>query len=105
MKLRYPQGLLFLFACCVLPMTMAADSAVKLDTPVGGWRTGAPEGEGENFRQIVNYPASSVNTPVGQANTARITGQIKATPKSDEPGRLIVNGVSMPLKIDPCWPF
>lgn len=99
MTLRYPQVLLLLCAFHALPMAMAADS-VKLDTPVGGWRTGAPEGEGENFRQTVNYPASSVNTPVGQANTARIRGEIKATPKSKEPGRLIVNGVSMPLKID-----
>ncbi|WP_367375021.1 YfaP family protein [Pseudomonas lini] len=101
MKLRYPQVLLFLCSFCVWPTTFAADSAVKLDTPVGGWRTGAPEGEGENFRQTVNYPASSVNTPVGQANTARITGQINSTPKGNEPGKLIVNGVSMPLKIDP----
>jgi Uncharacterized protein conserved in bacteria len=82
MKLRYPQVLLFLCSFCVWPTTFAAESAAKLDTPVGGWRTGAPEGDGENFRQIVNYPASSVNTPVGQANTARITGQINATPKS-----------------------
>jgi uncharacterized protein YfaP (DUF2135 family) len=82
-----------------LAPAIAADS-VKLDTPVGGWRSGAPEGEGESFRQTVNYPASSVNTPVGQANTARISGEIKATSKNNEPGRLIVNGVSMPLKID-----
>ncbi|MBS4090280.1 YfaP family protein [Pseudomonas rustica] len=99
MTLRYPQVLLLLCAFNVLPVAMAADS-VKLDTPVGGWRSGAPEGEGESFRQAVNYPASSVNTPVGQAKTARISGEIKATPKSNEPGRLIVNGVSMPLKID-----
>ena len=105
MKLRYPQVFLFLCSVCVLPTVFAAESAVKLDTPVGGWRTGAAEGEGENFRQTVNYPASSVNTPMGQANTARITGQIKANPKSTEPGRLIVNGVSMPLKIDPSGRF
>jgi uncharacterized protein YfaP (DUF2135 family) len=104
MKLRYPQVLLCLCSLLALPSVMAADS-VKLDTPAGGWRTGAPEGEGESFRQVVNYPASSVNTPAGQANTARISGQIKATAKSTEPGRLIVNGVSMPLKIDPAGRF
>lgn len=104
MKHRYPQVILFLCALTALPMAMAAD-AVKLDTPVGGWRIGASEGEGENFRQTVNYPASSVNTPVGQANTARITGQIKANPKRNEPGKLIVNGVSMPLKLDPAGHF
>ncbi|RON63097.1 YfaP family protein [Pseudomonas fluorescens] len=99
MTLRYPQVLLLLCTLTALSPAIAADS-VKLDTPVGGWRSGAPEGEGESFRQTVNYPASSVNTPVGQANKARISGEIKATPKSNEPGRLIVNGVSIPLKID-----
>ncbi|PYC13757.1 hypothetical protein DMX02_26580 [Pseudomonas jessenii] len=99
MTLRYPQVLLLLCTLTALSPAMAADS-VKLDTPVGGWRSGAPEGEGESFRQTVNYPASSVNTPVGQANTARISGEIKAAQKGNEPGRLIVNGVSMPLKID-----
>ena len=99
MTLRYPQVLLLLCTLTALSPAIAADS-VKLDTPVGGWRSGAPEGEGESFRQTVNYPASSVNTPVGQANTARISGEIKAARKGSEPGRLIVNGVSMPLKID-----
>jgi uncharacterized protein YfaP (DUF2135 family) len=99
MTLRYPQVLLLLCTLTALSPAIAADS-VKLDTPVGGWRSGAPEGEGESFRQTVNYPASSVNTPVGQANTARISGEIKAARKNNEPGRLIVNGVSMPLKID-----
>ncbi|WP_405122798.1 YfaP family protein [Pseudomonas sp. M20] len=99
MTLRYPQVLLLLCTLTALSPAMAADS-VKLDTPVGGWRSGAPEGEGESFRQTVNYPASSVNTPVGQANTARISGEIKAARKDNDPGRLIVNGVSMPLKID-----
>ena len=98
MTLRYPQVLLLLCALTALPPAIAAD--VKLDTPIGGWRSGAPGGEGESFSQTVNYPASSVNTPPGQANTARITGQIKGTPKSYEPGQLIVNGVSLPLKLD-----
>ena len=100
MKLRYLQVLLFLCCCGAWPAIFAADAAVKLDTPVGGWRTGGVEGDGEHYVQTVNYPAASVNTPAGQANTARIAGQIKVTPKSAEPGRLIVNGVSMPLKID-----
>ncbi|WP_095122130.1 YfaP family protein [Pseudomonas sp. Irchel s3f10] len=99
MTLRYPQVLLLLCTLTAFSPAIAADG-VKLDTPVGGWRSGAPEGEGESFRQTVNYPASSVNTPVGQANTARISGEIKAARKDNQPGRLIVNGVSMPLKID-----
>ncbi|WP_426235007.1 YfaP family protein [Pseudomonas sp. TWP3-2] len=96
---RYPQVLLLLCALGALSPASAANG-VKLDTPVGGWRSGAPEGEGESFSQTVNYPASSVNTPPSQAKTARISGEIKATAKTNEPGRLIVNGVSMPLKID-----
>ncbi|MDO7898862.1 YfaP family protein [Pseudomonas citrulli] len=100
MTLRYPQVLLLLCALTALPSANAADP-VKLDTPIGGWRSGAPGGEGENYSQVVNYPASSVNTPQGQAATARVTGQISATPKGNgEPGKLIVNGVSMPLKLD-----
>ena len=101
MTLRYPQVLLLLCAMTALPLAVAADG-IKLDTPVGGWRSGAPGGEDENFSQTINYPASSVNTPQGQAGTARITGQIKAMPKdTSEPGKLIVNGVSLPLKLDP----
>ncbi|WP_445571262.1 YfaP family protein [Pseudomonas sp. E102] len=99
MTLCYPQVLLLLCGLAALPSAMAADP-IKLETPVGGWRSGAPGGEGESFSQTVNYPASSVNTPQGQANTARISGQIKGTPKSNEPGQLIVNGVSLPLKVD-----
>ena len=100
MTLRYPQVLLLLCAMTALPLAVAADG-IKLDTPIGGWRSGAPGGEGENFSQTVNYPASSVNTPQGQANTARITGQIKAMPKdNNDPGKLIVNGVALPLKLD-----
>jgi uncharacterized protein YfaP (DUF2135 family) len=105
MTLRYPQVFLFICCCGAWPATFAADAAIKLDTPVGGWHSGAVDGDGEHYQQTVNYPASSVNTPVGQANTARIAGQIKATPKSAEPGRLIVNGVSMPLKIDEAGRF
>ena len=104
MTSRYPQVLLLLCAFAAISPAMAA-GGVKLDTPIGGWRNGAPQGEDENFSQTVNYPASSVNTPPGQANTARISGQISATPKNNEPGRLIVNGVSMPLKIDEAGRF
>ena len=105
MKFGYRQVLLFLCSFCALQTSFAANSGVNLDTPVGGWHSGADEGDGENFQQTVNYPAASVNTPVGQANTARISGQIKSKPKSTEPGRLIVNGVSMPLRIDDAGGF
>ena len=98
MKLRISTVVLFLSALVVLN-TAHADSGIQLDTPKGGWHAGSPDGE--HFRQTVNYPASSVNTPAGQADTARIRGMIKGAPKSARvPGNLIVNGVGMPLKID-----
>lgn len=89
---------LFLSALLALPAARG-DNPVSLDTPIGGWRSATPEGE--HFRQTVNYPASSVNTPGDQADTARIMGAIKGMPKSaDQPGKVIVNGVAMPLKLD-----
>ncbi|MGC1330691.1 YfaP family protein [Pseudomonas sp.] len=94
----YPTALL-LSALLALPAARADSNPISLDTPIGGWRSGTPEGE--HFRQTVNYPASSVNTPTDQADTARIMGDIKGMPKSaDQPGKVIVNGVAMPLKLD-----
>jgi len=89
---------LFLSTLLVLPAAQA-DNPISLSTPMGGWRSASPEGQ--HFRQTVNYPASSVNTPADQANSARIMGDIKGMPKAaDQPGKVIVNGVAMPLKID-----
>ncbi|TBU89500.1 hypothetical protein DNK44_16930 [Pseudomonas dryadis] len=75
---------------------LLACAEVQLDTPRSGWREGG--GAGAQFMQQVNYPASSVNSSANQAETARIKGVITATAKAG-PGRLVVNGVSMPLKI------
>ncbi|WP_165669699.1 YfaP family protein [Metapseudomonas otitidis] len=77
---------------------LLASAEVRLDTPRGGWREGA--GSGEHFMQEVNYPASSVNTAADQADTALIKGAITGLPKAASgPGTLVVNGVSMPLKV------
>ncbi len=84
MTLRYPQVLLLLCAFNAWPMAMAADS-VKLDTPVGGWRTGAPEGEGENFRQTVNYPASSVDTRSARPTPRASAAKSKPPPRTRSP--------------------
>jgi uncharacterized protein YfaP (DUF2135 family) len=96
-----------LWGMCSLLLIAAATSVlaqprVDIDTPLAGWHD--TSGEGADFSQQVNYPASSVNSPATQAAQALIRGQIKDFPKPDgksrqEPGRLIVNGVSMPLKI------
>ncbi|MFV3307315.1 YfaP family protein [Pseudomonas sp. NY15181] len=77
----------------------AAESSIHFDTPVGGWRAG--DGDKADFRQTVNYPASSVSTRADQAETARIRGEIRSLPKDNkDPARLVVNGVAMPLKVD-----
>ncbi|WP_437881688.1 YfaP family protein [Pseudomonas sp. LRF_L74] len=89
---------LFLSLTCSLPLAVLAADAIRIDTPVGGWRQGS--GEGASFSQQVNYPASSVNVDAGQSDTARIRGQIKAQPKpGGGPARLVVNGIAMPLKV------
>ena len=95
MNLR-PLVLLTLLAGLPPCAAVAAESSIRLDTPLAGWRSG--NGEGANFRQTVNYPAASVNTPADQALTARIKGEIGDAPK-DKPATLVVNGVPMPLKI------
>ncbi|MGH8556757.1 MAG: YfaP family protein [Methylococcales bacterium] len=77
----------------------APDEPITLETPRAGWRTGTRENA--SFTQVVNYPASSVNSPENQSDTARIRGKIAGYPKSTpSPATLIVNGVAMPLKID-----
>ncbi|MES2820697.1 MAG: DUF2135 domain-containing protein [Pseudomonadota bacterium] len=83
----------------LLPLAgLQATDAIQIDTPVGGWRKG--DSEGAHFMQEVNYPASSVNSASDQAATARISGMIKAAPKDrSAPARLIVNGISLPLKV------
>lgn len=82
-----------------VPAASAADteisSAPKLAAPHNGWRPTVAKGG--QFTQQVNYPAASVNTPAGQADTARIRGAIAANPKNSSPSTLVVNGVPMPL--------
>ncbi|WP_084306861.1 YfaP family protein [Phytopseudomonas flavescens] len=88
---------LFVSLClALLSPSLLAD--VQIDAPSGGWREGGADGA--QFRQQVNYPASSVNSAANQADTARIKGAISTLGKDGKtPGRLVVNGVSMPLKI------
>ncbi|PJG57505.1 YfaP family protein [Aeromonas cavernicola] len=75
-------------------------ASIELDTPVGGWRQG--EGKGSQFQQTVNYPAASVNVREGQSNSALIKGRIAQTTKPGEqqPARLVVNGLAMPLRVN-----
>ncbi|WP_130470001.1 DUF2135 domain-containing protein [Candidatus Magnetaquicoccus inordinatus] len=82
-----------------------------LDGPSGGWRNGA--GEEPVSAMKVSYPASGVNSeeendlfasPKGQA--ALIRGRIASSLlQKEEPWRLVVNGVPMPLQIHPDGSF
>ena len=85
------------FLACAMPLSAVA--GITLDTPRAGWRTGSDEGA--HFMQEVNYPASAVNSAPDQGDSARIRGQISASYKapSGAPARLVVNGLSMPLKV------
>lgn len=81
----------------------APTQQVEIKTPLSGWHESS--GSGAQFSQSVNYPASSVNTPVNQSAQALISGQIKNFPKPTGEGKqnmglLVVNGVGMPLKIE-----
>jgi uncharacterized protein YfaP (DUF2135 family) len=72
---------------------------IELDQPKSGWRSS--KREGVEFRQQVNYPASSVQTQEKQSQAALIEGRIRQTKKGNgEPYKLIVNGVAMPMRVD-----
>jgi uncharacterized protein YfaP (DUF2135 family) len=88
-------------AAAMLCIASHANAQITMDTPRGGWRNS--EGEAAGFRQEVNYPASSVNVS-GQSASALIKGKIASTPKTD-PAKLVVNGVAMPLAVDPAGTF
>ncbi|WP_395699471.1 YfaP family protein [Aquabacterium sp.] len=102
-------------AFCALALLTAvglatpARAQVRLDTPMGGWRA-APTQQ-QDFLQEVHYPAASVNSNRRSA-AALIQGQIAQTPKAAardlpksgegearQPGRLVVDGIALPLEI------
>ncbi|WP_035054656.1 YfaP family protein [Andreprevotia chitinilytica] len=95
-----------LLASLLLVATAAvADDGLQLDQPTSGWRN--TSGKTERYTQAVTYPANFVNTPAGQSQLALIRGHIGRHPKTDDKGknieqpyRLLVNGVPMPLRID-----
>jgi len=84
-----------------LLLAQQAGAQVSVETPRGGWRYN--DGEPAGYLQRVNYPASSVNIS-GQSARALIKGHIDGMKKSG-PGRLIINGIDMPLSIDQSGDF
>ncbi|MBF0271520.1 MAG: DUF2135 domain-containing protein [Magnetococcales bacterium] len=80
---------------------------IVLDGPIGGWRNDF--GEEVVYVQQVNYPATGVNTQeegdqfgVARKNASLIRGRIAShlKPSSDQPLKMIVNGIPMPLLLD-----
>lgn len=89
-----PLSVLIPVACLSAAASFAGDIAI--DSPVGGWRHSA--GKASGFLQVVNYPASSVNS-IGKDAMALIKGHI-ANHQKEGPATLVVNGIPMPLTLD-----
>ena len=71
----------------------------EIEAPGGGWREPA---ERAGFLQPVHYPASSVNTEAAHA-ASLIRGHLRG--HRDKPATLVVNGVAMPLRVEPDGSF
>lgn len=95
---------LFLIFLLAVNANHLANAQLIVTQPTGGWRSTTTAND---FAQKTNYPASSVNTE-GISPKAKIMGQIVNYPKlnasqaktNQPPGKLIVNGTDMPLKVN-----
>ncbi|HUN92590.1 MAG TPA: DUF2135 domain-containing protein [Burkholderiaceae bacterium] len=90
-----------LAAALAIAAVTCAPAQVVVDTPQGGWRHAPPRQD--DFVQEVHYPASSVNVNANSA-AAQIRGRIAQAPKNAAdgartPGRLVVDGIAMPLSL------
>ncbi len=90
--------MLKLSIACTFLLPSLASAEIKLDAPMSGWRSS--EKQSIVFEQEVHYPASVVSSGEGHASAEMIRGSIKGLPKKSKvPGKLIVNGVAMPLRM------
>ncbi len=74
---------------------------VEIDAPLSGWHPA--EGEDASFSQSINYPASCRQHLADDQNiSAQIRGKIKnyAAAGKVQQGRLVVNGASMPQRVE-----
>ncbi len=83
-----------------LSLTVKVCRKSKIHAPLSGWHPA--EGEDASFSQSINYPASSVNMADDQNISAQIRGKIKnyAAAGKVQQGRLVVNGASMPQRVE-----
>ncbi|HSW05328.1 YfaP family protein [Aquabacterium sp.] len=92
-----------------LLIAVPTGAQVTIGTPMGGWR--ASPTQQQDFLQEVHYPAASVNANSNRGAGALIQGHIANLPKvpvatgkakdadARQPGRLVVDGVALPLEI------
>jgi uncharacterized protein YfaP (DUF2135 family) len=96
-KFKYMIMVVFFFI--LIGTTVSLADPIKIEIPLGGWRNS--KGQEIKFTQDVNYPASSVNMPKYQSGSAKIEGQVSGDIEGEKkPIQLIVNGISMPLKVE-----
>ncbi len=97
---HFVSPLLLVAASCMMACTACAtaDSGIALDGPRGGWRNGALAEDRESAI-VAAYPKPPVDRG-GQKNRTLIEGQLRQAGKNRQPGRLIVNGIDMPLYTD-----
>ena len=86
-------------------MNIAYADTIHFSTPLNGWRNSA--GDNVRYTQDIHYPAVTVSTSEDQSINAMIAGRIEVTPKSNSQtkssgsvGTLVVNGISMPQRIE-----
>lgn len=94
----------------MLALEQAIPRPVVLEAPLGGWRNSF--GEEVVYSQVVRYPATGVNSQEEgeqlaglRPNIGLIRGRIAASLKAADPLKLIVNGIPMPLLVEPDGQF
>jgi uncharacterized protein YfaP (DUF2135 family) len=92
--------------CLLLGCVSAVHAQVTLSDPPAGWRFASPQQR--DFLQEVHYPAASVNIN-GRSAAALIRGRVAGVRKpartgvdgaAQQPARLVVDGIAMPLLTD-----
>jgi uncharacterized protein YfaP (DUF2135 family) len=87
------------FAFAVLVLS-AIPAFAQLDAPLSGWQLGSPE---TPFTQTVHYPAVNPGFDENTPSHAQIRGRIRSHEKNT--ATLIVNGTSMPIRLDETGAF
>ena len=88
----------FFLLCIFTSTALLAEQSITLESPRGGWRNSAFTEERDT-----EYAAAYPKPPVDrgrQKNRTLILGKLHQAGKLRQPGRFIVNGITMPLYTD-----